>query len=85
VQAKERPVDSLLQEHVDFQLATKLPPTISQERTEGVEKVVKQRVLDELFDDPVRKALPKAKREQDDNLDYSRSKKGLGEIYEEDY
>ena len=29
VQGKHRPVDSLLQEHLDFNVATKLPPTIT--------------------------------------------------------
>jgi len=44
--------------------------------------------LDELFDDPVRRYLPgnKKRRGDDDNaFDFTKSKKGLGELYEDDY
>lgn len=53
VKASERPVNSLLEVHLDFNTATKLPPTITRETTNAIESLVKQRVLDELFDDPV--------------------------------
>ena len=39
--------------HLDFNTATKLPPTITRETTNAIEALIKQRVLDELFDDPV--------------------------------
>ena len=55
VKATERPVNSLLNVHVDFNTATKLPPTITKETTNAIEALIKQRVLDELFDDPVLK------------------------------
>jgi U3 small nucleolar ribonucleoprotein component len=50
--------------------------------------MIKQRVLDELFDDPIRKYLSGGKkgRDEDENaVDFSKSKKGLGELYEDDY
>ena len=53
--AKDRPVNSLLEVHLDFNAATKLPPTITKETTNTIEALVKQRVLDELFDDPILK------------------------------
>jgi U3 small nucleolar RNA-associated protein MPP10 len=39
--------------HLDFNTATRLPPTITKETTNKIEDLIKQRVLDELFDDPV--------------------------------
>lgn len=49
--------------------------------------MIKQRVLDELFDDPVRKYLRGQKEGDDDDngFDFTKSKKGLGELYEDDY
>jgi U3 small nucleolar RNA-associated protein MPP10 len=56
VQCKDRNYNSLLEEHVDFDTATKAPPQITQETTNEIEAMIKQRILDELFDDPIRKA-----------------------------
>lgn len=53
--AKQRPMNSLLELHLDFNVASKLPPQITQEKTNTIEAAIKQRILDELFDDPVRK------------------------------
>jgi len=61
VMAKERPVNSLLQEHLDFNTATKLPPVITKEKSDNIEAIIKQRILDELFDDPIRKYLSSKK------------------------
>ena len=83
---KERPMNSLLDVHLDFNAATKLPPTITKEVTIKIEELIKQRVLDELFDDPVllhesnRKRLNKGEKE----MDFQKSKKGLGDLYAED-
>lgn len=41
VKAKERPVNSLLEVHLDFNTATKLPPTITKETTNAIEALVK--------------------------------------------
>ena len=59
---KERPVNSLLDVHLEFNAATKLPPTITKEVTIKIEELIKQRVLDELFDDPVLLGENKRKR-----------------------
>ena len=84
--ASSRPVGSLLETVLDFNTATKLPPTITQERSNNIEAMIKQRVLDELFDDPVRRYLRGHKPNEDDNaFDFTKSKKGLGELYEDDY
>ena len=42
--------------------------------------------MDELFDDPVRKHIKADSKEKDDDqFDFNKSKKGLGDLYEEDY
>ncbi len=87
--ASERPVGSLLETLLDFNTASKLPPTITQERSTTIETLIKQRILDELFDDPVRKYIKGANKSLDDNEDglfgFTKSNKGLGELYEEEY
>lgn len=55
VACKDRNYNSLLEEYVDFDTATKLPPQITKETTNNIEAMIKQRILDELFDDPIRK------------------------------
>ena len=83
--ARDRPINSLLEVHLDFNAATKLPPTISKETTNIIESLIKQRVLDELFDDPILKAIDKKKRLGDEaEMDFSKSKKGLGDLYADD-
>lgn len=60
---------------------------ITQEKTNSIEAIIKQRIMDELFDDPIRKKITKDKdgNDEDDLFDFTKSKKGLGELYEEDY
>lgn len=88
VNAKARPINSLLAEHLDFNTVSKLPPTITQEKSTTIEAMIKQRILDELFDDPIRRYVPsgkKGKTDEEQGFDFTKSKKGLGELYEDDY
>ena len=55
VKAAQRPVNSLLEEFLEFNMASKIPELITQEETNRLEDTIKQRILDELFDDPIRK------------------------------
>jgi U3 small nucleolar RNA-associated protein MPP10 len=84
--AKDRPVNSLLEVHLDFNAATKLPPTITKETTNTIEALVKQRVLDELFDDPILKNASQKRKlgEEEKEMDFNKSKKGLGDLYADD-
>jgi U3 small nucleolar RNA-associated protein MPP10 len=83
--ARDRPVNSLLEVHLDFNAATKLPPVITKETTNAIEALIKQRILDEIFDDPVLKMASKRKKLNDDpEMDFTKSKKGLGDIYADD-
>jgi U3 small nucleolar ribonucleoprotein component len=47
--------------------------------------MIKQRILDELFDDPIRKVLKDKKEKDDFTLDFTKSGKGLGDEYAADY
>lgn len=83
---RQRPVNSLLDVHLDFNAATKLPPTITKEVTIKIEELIKQRVLDELFDDPVLLGEHRRKRLNNESaeMDFTKSKKGLGDLYADD-
>ena len=39
--ARERPLNSLLDVHLDFNAATKMPPTITKETTNKIEDLIK--------------------------------------------
>lgn len=79
VECKDRNYNSLLEEYVDFDSATKLPPQITKETTSNIEGIIKQRILDELFDDPIRKVHTSEKKEDDFTLEFTKSSKGLGD------
>ena len=87
VKAKERPKESLLENFLDFQVSVKAPPIPSNEITSAIEKMIKLRIKEDLYDDPIRqKAVNLNKRDKEENeLEFDKSKKGLGEIYEDDY
>ena len=84
---KERPKDSLLTKAMDFEVGLKAPPIPDREFTDKLENMIKQRIIDDIFDDPIKKDfinLNEQKRAENE-LDFEKSKKGLGEIYEEKY
>lgn len=87
INAKDRPMNSLLAEHLDFDVATKMAPKVTKELNNDIEEMIKQRIIDELFDDPVRKTRvqPKVRVAAEDLMDYEKSKKGLADLYEHDY
>ena len=88
VMAKQRPMNSLLNEALDFDVAAKIPEKGSIKQNNSViEKMIKQRFIDGLFDDPVRKAVQSERKKvrAEDLMDFEKSKKGLGELYEDDY
>lgn len=86
--ANVRPVNSLLEEDLEFEHANKPVPVITQETTNVLEDMIKKRILDNMFDDVERKVDPTlrpfvpSKRVE---LNDERSKKSLAEIYEDDY
>ena len=85
--AKERPKDSLLTKAMDFEVGLRAPPIPDKEFTDKLEKMIKQRIIDDIFDDPIKKDFINLNEEKkaENDLDFEKSKKGLGEIYEEKY
>ena len=77
IRAQQRPANSLLEEDLNFQLATKLPIVHTPEMLEKLESVIKQRILDQLYDDPSDKKERVREKEQE-SLNYTKSTLGLG-------
>lgn len=86
--SRERPSNSLLEEDLEFERTAKNTPTITQEHTEGIEGMIKRRILDRQFDDVIRQrdidALPFAPSKMLDLSD-AKSSKSLAELYEDEY
>ena len=90
--AADRPVNSLLEEDLNFERAGKPVPVITAEVSESIEDLIKRRILAHDFQDIIRRrpddlATGKGgKRGQlDFELDDSKSKKGLAEEYEQEH
>ncbi|KAL7539195.1 hypothetical protein ACHAXR_009078 [Thalassiosira sp. AJA248-18] len=86
----DRTTDSLLDSTPEFEVAFKPPPILTAEHTTDIETMIKQRVIDEDWDDVVPRELPDIglnKRGGGDAPDVSqeKSKLGLGELYEREY
>jgi U3 small nucleolar RNA-associated protein MPP10 len=88
VKAAQRGTNTLLAEDLDFEMATKAAPIISAEVTKSLEDTIKRRILDHVFDDPIRK-LDKPDRgdyrARAPDLDQEKSKKSLSQIMEDEY
>ncbi|XP_061856490.1 U3 small nucleolar ribonucleoprotein protein MPP10 isoform X2 [Colius striatus] len=88
VTAHKRPENSLLEETVLFDHAVRMPPVITEETTFQLEDMIKQRILDEAWDDVVPKEKPKEEAfeyKKRITLDHEKSKLSLAEIYEQEY
>jgi len=84
--SKQRPLNSLLEEDLEFDHAGKPVPVITEEITQSLEDIIKQRILAKQFDDVVRilpsETKPFKPREE---ISQEKSSRSLTEIYEEDY
>ncbi|NWH17934.1 MPP10 protein, partial [Grus americana] len=88
VTGQKRPENSLLEETVLFDHAVRMPPVITEETTFQLEDIIKQRILDEAWDDVVPKEKPKEEAfeyKKRITLDHEESKLSLAEIYEQEY
>ncbi|KAJ9568273.1 hypothetical protein OSB04_004239 [Centaurea solstitialis] len=86
VNATKRPKNSALEVDLDWERNAKPPPVITEEVSQSIEELIMKRIAEGQFDD-VQKApsLPsKAPREMKE-LDENQSKKGLGELYADEY
>ncbi|KAL7315303.1 U3 snoRNP protein, variant 2 [Mucor circinelloides] len=86
--AKARPVNSLLEEDLEFEHANKPVPVITQESTNTLEEMIKKRILDNMFDDVERKVDPTlrpfipSKRVE---ISDEKAKQSLADMYEDDF
>merc|ERR1712137_1297561 len=87
VSGKSRPQDSLLEEFVIFDHATKTAPEVTVESTKTWEDLIKRRIQEESWDDviPRRTEAETEKRRELKELDHEKSKHGLAEVYERQY
>ncbi|KAK6924839.1 LOW QUALITY PROTEIN: U3 small nucleolar ribonucleoprotein complex, subunit Mpp10 [Dillenia turbinata] len=86
VTAAKRPKNSALEVDLDFEHNIRPAPVITEEVTATLEEIIQKRILEGRFDDVQKPAtLPsKAPREYKE-MDENKSKKGLAEVYEEEY
>ncbi|CAM1501019.1 Fc.00g101810.m01.CDS01 [Cosmosporella sp. VM-42] len=88
--AGARPMNSLLEEDLDFEHVGKPVPVITPEITEGIEDLIKRRILAQEFDEVIKRRpdtedIPSNTRRGIIELDDSKNEKGLAEIYEEEH
>jgi U3 small nucleolar RNA-associated protein MPP10 len=88
--AVDRPVNSLLDEQLDFEHAGKPIPVITQEITDSIEELIKRRILAQEFDEVLRRrpdaaSVAAGTRRGLVEVDDTKSSKGLAEIYEDEH
>jgi U3 small nucleolar RNA-associated protein MPP10 len=86
--AADRPVNSLLEENLEFERAGKPVPIVTAETSEDIEALIKRRILAAEFDEVLRRRpddLATGPRRGRFELDDTKSGKGLAEIYEEEH
>lgn len=85
---RERPTNSLLEEDLEFERTAKAAPIQTQEHAEGIEAMIKRRILDKQYDDVIRQrdldALPFTASSMLELSD-AKSAKSLAELYEDEY
>ncbi|CAH0481040.1 unnamed protein product [Peronospora belbahrii] len=87
VRSAARPENSLLEAVLDYDIPVKIAPVITEEVSIALEKMVKKRILENDFDDVIRKFAGNEEDEKKklEEVSMEKSKEGLGEIYEKEY
>ncbi|KAI0206960.1 Mpp10 protein-domain-containing protein [Astrocystis sublimbata] len=88
--AAERPMNSLLEEDLDFEHAGKPVPVITPDVNESIEDLIKRRILAREFDEVIRRRPDATEfasntRRGLASVEDTKSKRGLAEIYEEEH
>ncbi|KAL7115300.1 hypothetical protein ACP275_04G176000 [Erythranthe tilingii] len=86
ITAAKRPKNSALEVDLDFEHNVRPAPDITLEAHASLEELIKKRILEGQFDDVQKPATlsTKAPRERKE-LDETKSRKGLSELYEDEY
>ncbi|KNE56429.1 hypothetical protein AMAG_02238 [Allomyces macrogynus ATCC 38327] len=86
VTSKARPVNSLLEQDLEFDTVKKPVPIVSEEFTSTLEDLIKERIIKREFDDVERKVVVQAPvyRPREEISD-EKSKQSLAELYENEY
>jgi len=88
--AVDRPVNSLLEEDLDFEHVGKPVPIITEEVSESIEALIKRRILAQEFDEVLRRRPdtlgdPAGARRGLVDVEDTKGKQSLAEIYEEEH
>ncbi|KAI5927123.1 U3 small nucleolar ribonucleoprotein complex, subunit Mpp10 [Camillea tinctor] len=88
--ASDRPMNSLLDEDLDFEHVGKPVPVITTEVSESIEDMIKRRILAQEFDEVIKRRPDSSEFSSNTrrglvDVDDSKSKQGLAEIYEEEH
>ncbi|KAK4142080.1 Mpp10 protein-domain-containing protein [Dichotomopilus funicola] len=88
--AVDRPVNSLLEEDMDFEHIGKPVPIITEDVSESIEELIKRRILAQEFDEVLRRrpdtlGNPNDARRGLVEVDDTKGKQSLAEIYEEEH
>jgi len=87
--AADRPLNSLLEENLEFERAGKPVPIVTAETSEDIEALIKRRIIANEFDEVLRRRpddlATGPKRRGKLELEDTKSGKGLAELYEEEH